>query len=84
MQLGDRDIPPSLQRAGSTKLSSTTLREEEDPRCKFISLTHLLTGDFLRECLKDLKRDRVLGIDGVKVEEYEVNKEINNKIFSWL
>lgn len=58
-----------------TKLVSLTLRARENPRCKFISLAHLLTEDFLEGCFWELKRDKATGIDGVSVEEYEVGLE---------
>jgi hypothetical protein len=55
-----------------TKLESLTLRAREDPKCKFTSLAHLLSEDFLKECFWGLKRDKVSGIDGVTVGECEV------------
>jgi RNA-directed DNA polymerase len=62
-----------------TKLESLTLRAREDPKCKFTSLAHLLSEEFLRECFWELKRDKASGIDGVTVQEYEVNLEENLK-----
>ncbi len=35
-----------------TKLVSLTLRAKGEPKCKFISLTHLLTEEFLRRNLR--------------------------------
>jgi len=32
----------------TTKLTSLTLRAEREPKCKFVSLAHLLTVDFLK------------------------------------
>ncbi len=60
-----------------TKLASLTRRALENPRCKFTSLAQLLGEDFLRECFRELKRDKACGVDGVSVEEYEVNLEEN-------
>jgi hypothetical protein len=48
----------------TTKLVSKTqeaiqviaLKAKEDPKCKFTSLVHLLTEDFLKECFRELKR----------------------------
>jgi len=57
----------------TTKLTSLTLRAEREPKCKFVSLAHLLTVDFLKESFWKLKRDKASGIDGVSVKEYEVN-----------
>jgi len=63
----------------TTKLISLTLRAQENPKCRFISLAHLLTEDFLKSCFWELKRDKASGIDGVSVEEYEVKLEENIK-----
>jgi hypothetical protein len=60
-----------------TKLESLTLRARGDPKCRFTSLAHLLSEDFLKECFWELKRDKASGIDGVTVQEYEVNLEEN-------
>ena len=53
-----------------TKLEALTLRAREDPKCKFTSLVHLLSEDFLKECFWELKGDKASGIDGVTVQEY--------------
>ncbi|MGB6867657.1 MAG: group II intron reverse transcriptase/maturase [Candidatus Aminicenantaceae bacterium] len=63
----------------STKLSSLSVRARGNPRMRFTSLIHYLTVDFLRECFRELKRNRASGVDGVTVEEYEVNLEGNLK-----
>jgi group II intron reverse transcriptase/maturase len=62
-----------------TKLEALTLRAREDPKCKFTSLAHLLSEEFLKGCFWELKRDKASGIDGVTVQEYEVNLEENLK-----
>jgi group II intron reverse transcriptase/maturase len=62
-----------------TKLVSLTLRAREERRCKFISLAHILTEDFLKGCFLELKRDKASGIDGVSVKGYEKNLEENIK-----
>jgi RNA-directed DNA polymerase len=59
----------------TTGLTSLTLRAREDPQCQFTSLAHLLSEDFLKGCFWELKRDKASGIDGVTVQEYEVNLE---------
>ncbi|MBU3966555.1 MAG: group II intron reverse transcriptase/maturase [Euryarchaeota archaeon] len=46
------------------------LKAKEDPECKFTSLAHLLTEDFLKECFRELKKGKSPGIDGVTVGEY--------------
>lgn len=81
MRRGDRDTTSTL-RGGyrlSTKLSSLTLRARENPKCKFTSLMHLLTVDFLKLCFKELKKDKAVGIDGVTYKDYEVRLEENIK-----
>jgi len=59
----------------TTGLTSLTLRAREDPKCQFTSLAHLLSEDFLKGCFWELKRDKASGVDGVTVQEYEVNLE---------
>ena len=61
----------------STKLSTLTLRAREDPKCKFTSLAHLLTEDFLKGCFRELKRDKAPGIDGITAREYEEHRDEN-------
>jgi retron-type reverse transcriptase len=75
----DRDTPSTLRggRGVSTKLSAITLRAREDPKCKFTSLAHLLTEDFLKECFRELKRDKAPGVDGVTAREYEEHLDEN-------
>jgi RNA-directed DNA polymerase len=75
----DRDTLP-IPRDGqgvSTKLASITLRAREDPECKFTSLAHLLTEDSLKECFRELNRNKAPGIDGVTAKEYEANIDDN-------
>ena len=76
---------PSIPRDGrevSTKLWSITLRAREDPTCKFTSLAHLLTADFLKDCFRELKKDKAPGIDGVTWRKYEENLDENMNL--WL
>ena len=69
----------------TTKLMSKTLKAiqiialkaKEDPKCKFTSLIHLLTEDFLKECFRELKRRKSPGIDGITVSEYEKRLDEN-------
>src|SRR5574337_238672 len=68
-----------------TKLMSKTqraiqiiaLKAKEDPNCKFTSLIHLLTEDFLKECFRELKKNKSPGIDGITVNEYEEQLDEN-------
>jgi len=63
----------------STKLVSLTQRARGNPKYRFTTLMYLFTEDFLLGCFGELKRDKSPGIDGVKVEEYEVNLKDNIK-----
>ncbi len=69
----------------TTKLMSKTLqaiqtialKAKGDPNCKFTSLIHLLTEDFLKECFRELKKNKSPGIDGITVSEYEEQLDEN-------
>jgi group II intron reverse transcriptase/maturase len=69
----------------TTKLTSKTLKAiqiialkaKENPNCKFTSLIHLLTEDFLKECFRELKKNKSPGIDGITVNEYEEKLDEN-------
>ncbi len=69
----------------TTKLMSKTqqaiqtivIKARNDPKCKFTSLMHLLTEDFLKECFKELKRNKSPGIDGITESEYEKQLDEN-------
>lgn len=77
---GGRGETPTRHGTGetvATKLASLTRRAREDPKCRFTSLAHLLTEEFLADCYWELKRDKAPGVDGVSVEEYGVNLEEN-------
>jgi group II intron reverse transcriptase/maturase len=81
MRRDGRDTSSTL-RGGqkmTTKLSSLTERARGNPRCRFTALAHLLTEDFLEGCLKEVRRDVAVGIDGVAVKEYEEHLEENIK-----
>ena len=53
-----------------TKLALISKRAQEEPRCQFTSLAHLLDERFLKECYFELGRDRASGIDRVTWAEY--------------
>ncbi len=61
----------------ATKLNILTNRAKENPKLRFTSLIHLLNEGSLLECLGELKTNKAPGIDGVRLEEYEVNKDAN-------
>jgi hypothetical protein len=63
----ERLATTSAHRGGqrkSTKLSFLTALARENPQMRFTSLAHLLTVDFLKECFKELKKDKAPGVDG--------------------
>jgi group II intron reverse transcriptase/maturase len=63
----------------ATKLLSLTQRARRDPKCRFTSLIHLLSEEFLAGCFRELKRGKSPGIDEMTVEEYESKLEENLK-----
>jgi len=87
---GDKDTSSRL-RTGTkmiTKLSLLTSKARGSPKERFISLMHLFNEDFLEECFYCLKRDKAVGVDGVKVEEYEANlteniKDLVERLRNW-
>ncbi|MCG2736062.1 MAG: hypothetical protein L6282_06660, partial [Candidatus Methanoperedenaceae archaeon] len=42
-----------------------------------ITLMHLFTEEYLMGCFRELKRNKAPGIDGVSIEEYEINLKEN-------
>lgn len=60
-------LMPKTQQA----IQTIALKAKGDPKCKFTSLIHLLTEDFLKECFRELKRNKSPGIDRVTTNEYE-------------
>ena len=47
------------------KLALISERAQQDPKCQFTSLAHLLNERFLEHCYHRLGRDRASGMDGV-------------------
>jgi hypothetical protein len=62
-----------------TKLALISERAQQEPKCQFTSLAHLLNAQFLRHCYFQLGRDRASGMDGVTWQEYGENLEENLK-----
>jgi len=60
-----------------TKLAPQVLRAGENRNYEFTTLAYLLNEDFLKRCFGELKRNKAPGVDGVTVEEYEVNLDDN-------
>ena len=59
------------------RLDRITQRAESQPTEVFNNLFSLLTEELLRIAFRRLKRGKVPGVDGVTVEEYEVNLRDN-------
>ncbi len=76
---GIRDTSATLKGGEwmATKLNILTNRAKENPKLRFTSLIHLLNEDSLLECLGELKANKAPGVDGVRLGEYEVNKDAN-------
>jgi RNA-directed DNA polymerase len=63
----------------ATQLATLTQRARRNSHCQFTSLAHLLTEEYLRGCLGELKKNKAPGIDGVTVKDYEAHLEENLK-----
>lgn len=64
--------------AVETKLNLITKKAKESKELKFNNILHLLKERNLAECLKELKRGKAVGVDGVSLEEYE--KELDKNL----
>ena len=69
-----------------TRLGILTEKARANPKLRFTSLAHYLNEDFLRGCFMEIKRKKALGgrdkapgVDGMGVEEYGENLEVNLK-----
>ena len=88
---GDIKDTSATHRGGvqmSTKFMSLTLKGTGKPKYKYMSLTYMITEEYLQECFSELKRDKATGIDKVTVDEYGVNlrENLKNLVFrlkSW-
>jgi len=60
-----------------TKLNLITKMAGADRKCKFDNLSHLLNSSHLKECFRELKKGKASGIDGVTLQTYEQNLDIN-------
>lgn len=60
-----------------TKLCRIAEKARRDPKCRFTSLFHLMTEEFLRGCFMRLKDKAAAGIDQVTKEAYAQNLDAN-------
>lgn len=59
------------------KLSLISGHARRDPNFQFTSLAHLLNVEYLRDCYRSLNRNKAVGIDKVRWEEYGKNLDEN-------
>jgi RNA-directed DNA polymerase len=60
-----------------TELSSLAEKARREKKYRFSNLVYLVNAENLKESFHRLKGDRASGIDGVSLEEYEVNLDAN-------
>lgn len=70
----EREHSPDTERdkkGMETKLTLITRRAQEDKKCRFNNLMHLINESSLLESFRMLKKGRAAGVDGTSLEEYE-------------
>lgn len=60
-----------------TKLNLISEKVKRDGMCQLTNLVHLLNEESLKECFTWLKKGKAAGVDGLSVEEYGENLELN-------
>ncbi|MBN1548790.1 MAG: group II intron reverse transcriptase/maturase [Syntrophaceae bacterium] len=60
-----------------TKLTLITRRAQEDKKCKFNNLMHLIDEGSLLESFRMLKKGKAAGVDGASMEDYKRDLEKN-------
>ena len=60
-----------------SKLSSISRRARDDSTFEFLSLAHLLNVEYLKDCYRNLDRNKAAGIDEVSWQEYGKDLEKN-------
>ena len=60
-----------------TKLNLITNLARKDRKLKFNNLIHLINGNNLKQCFRELKKNKAIGLDGVTVEEYGMELDKN-------
>ncbi len=76
----DSDRSPSVHRDGTavlTRLDRIIQRAKSHPQEVFNNLFSLLNHELLWHAFRRLKRGKVPGVDGVTVEDYEMNLQAN-------
>jgi len=59
------------------KLTLISKRAQEEPKCQFTSLAHLLNTGYLEACYRKLGRNRACGVDNVTWKEYGKELDAN-------
>ena len=62
-----------------TKLNLITNLARKDRKLKFNNLIHLINANNLKQCFRELKKNKATGVDGVTVEKYglELDKNVD-------
>jgi RNA-directed DNA polymerase len=68
---------PRNGKSVSTGLQRIAEIAKQDSRLKFTSLAHLLTPSYLKESFKGLNRHAAPGIDGITMEDFRGNLDVN-------
>lgn len=76
----DSSRPPATHRSGTAvndRLERITTRAESDAEATFNNLFSLLNTELLFYAFRKLKRDKAPGVDGVTVDDYEQDLQVN-------
>ena len=60
-----------------TKLNLISELVKRDEKCRLNNLAHILSEENLKQCFRTLKKGKAAGNDGVSVEEYGDNLDLN-------
>lgn len=69
--MSDAELRKTLE-----KLSSISFCAQRDPVFEFTSLAHHLNAEFLKDCYKNLDRNKAVGVDSVSWKEYGENFDL--------
>jgi retron-type reverse transcriptase len=59
----------------TTRLAGIATKAKADPKCRFTSLAHILTPQFLAETWQQVNRQGASGVDGETCEQFERDLE---------
>src|SRR3990167_8655572 len=72
---GDTSSAHRSRKRMNTKLDRIAEKAKTDRKCRFTSLAHLLTPEFLMETWREMNHKGASGIDGETVKEFESELE---------